>query len=88
MIFYKESRHLAVEAIQIHSLNVVNFHIETGRRGWQVVGCYISLNKASTLERVVEAIGQQLGRRSSLPGNLMHIWRPQMDKNVTIPLQG
>ena len=39
-LFYKESRNFAVEALQLHGLNVVNFQLVTGGRRWHVVRCY------------------------------------------------
>ena len=47
---YTESQHFAVEALQLNVL--------VGGCRWNVVVCYLIQNNASTLERVVAAIGQ------------------------------
>ena len=57
-LFYKESRHFAVEVHQLQILNVVSFQMETRGFFWKFWGCYLVPHKNSTLERVVEAIGQ------------------------------
>ena len=46
-----------MEALQRHAPNAINFQMATGGRLWHVIGSYIVPHGASTLERVVAAIG-------------------------------
>ena len=57
-LFYKESRHFAMEEINMPGPNVISFQLEMGGHCWHVVGLYLALNDASTLECVMAAIGQ------------------------------
>ena len=45
-----------MDLIQLHIPNFVSFQLVTRGCLWKVVDCYIMMNKASTLEYVVEAI--------------------------------
>ena len=57
--FYKESPRFAVKSHQQHGPNVAISQLIMGGRCWHVMGCYLAPRYASTLERVVAAIGQQ-----------------------------
>ena len=55
-IFYREAERFAIEDICLHEPNVIRFQLVTGRRRWDVVGCYIAPINDSTIEDVSETI--------------------------------
>ena len=46
-IFYREVYHFAIKELRLHGLNVISFHLVTGRQRWHIVGCYITPSNAS-----------------------------------------
>ena len=48
-VFYRKSEHFFLEALSLHNLNVVRFHLVTRQQRWHVAGCYIAPNDASTI---------------------------------------
>ena len=55
-LFYKEFLRFVVESHQQHCPNVISFQMVMGRRRWHVVGFYLALRYASTLESMVTDI--------------------------------
>ena len=55
-VFHRHAPHFAVEAVQQFGLNVIGFQLVTGARRWYIVGCCLSPDNTSTIERVVEAL--------------------------------
>ena len=55
-IFHRPAPHFAVEAVQQFGPSVIGFQLATGARRWYIVGCYLSPDNTSTIERVVEAL--------------------------------
>ena len=55
-IFHRPAPHFAVEAVQKFGPNVIGFQLATGARRWYIVGCYLTPDDTSTIERVLEAI--------------------------------
>ena len=49
----------AMEAVQEFGPNVIGFQLATGARRWYIVGCYLTPDDTSTMERVVEALQSQ-----------------------------
>ena len=58
-IFYRDLHNFAAQVLQLHGRNVIRFQTATGDCNWNIVGCYLELHNASTLERFVAAIGQR-----------------------------
>ena len=58
-LFYRPSPLFEVEAIQEYVPNVLSFEVATGARRWYIIGCYLALDDAETIERVVTALGDQ-----------------------------
>ena len=54
--FYREAEHFVVKELCLHDLNIISFHLVTGRRWWHVVGCYLAPSDTSTIEDVASAI--------------------------------
>ena len=48
-----------MEAIHIYGANTVSFQLESSGQWWDIVGCYLAPDNASTLEDVVAAISHQ-----------------------------
>ena len=59
-LFYRPSSLFTVEEVREYGPNVISFEVATGRRQWYIIGCYLALNDARTIERVVTALGDQL----------------------------
>ena len=55
-IFHWPASQFAVEAVQQFRPNVIGFQLATGARRRHIVGCYLSPDNTSTIERVVEAL--------------------------------
>ena len=55
-IFYREPKHFASEELRLHGPNIISFQLETWRRRWHVVGCYIAPSDDLTIEDVTAAI--------------------------------
>ena len=56
IIFYCEVEHLKVVAHQTHCPNVTNFQMESRDRRWIIMGCYLPLDNALTIESIISAI--------------------------------
>ena len=56
VIFYREADHFAIEEFHLHGPNIISFQLMTGRQRWNVMGCYIAPNDASTIEDVTADI--------------------------------
>ena len=56
IFFYRKAEHFTVEELHLHGPNVITFQLVTGRRRWNVVGCYIASSDASAIEDVDVAI--------------------------------
>ena len=48
-----------MEVLCLHGLNIVKFHLVTGRHWFHAVGCYIDPDNTSAIEYVVTAISRQ-----------------------------
>ena len=71
VVFYRKVEHFAIEDLHLHGMNVIRFHMVTGRQQWHVVGCYISLSSVSTIEDISADIRDQPYRANILvSGNL------------------
>ena len=57
-IFYRDVDHFTLEALHLHSTNVISFHMVSGGQPCHVVGCYITPYNALTIESVIVAISQ------------------------------
>ena len=55
-IFYRPAPHFAVKAVRKFGPNVIGFQLATGARRWYIVGCYLTPDNTSTIERVVKAL--------------------------------
>ena len=55
-IFYRPAPHFTVEAVRKFGPNVIGFQLATGTRRWYIMGCYLTPDNTSTIERVVEAL--------------------------------
>ena len=55
-IFYWYVPHFKVEYFQPHGRNMMSFQLDSDKRKWFIVGCYISLDNASTIERAITDI--------------------------------
>ena len=58
-LFYRLSSLFTVEEVREYGPNVISFEVATGRRRWYIIGFYLALNGAWTIERVVTAMGDQ-----------------------------
>ena len=58
-LLYRTSAQFAVEEVREYGPNVLSFEVVTGRRRWYIIGCYITPDKARTIERVFMALGYQ-----------------------------
>ena len=58
-VFYQQSPHFAVEAVQQFSPNVVGFQLATGERRWYIIGCYLAPDDTLMIESVVSALKEQ-----------------------------
>ena len=55
-VFHRTALHFAVEAVYKSGPNFIGFQLVTGARRWYIVGCYLSPDDTSMIERVVEAL--------------------------------
>ena len=58
-IFHRPAPHFVVEAVRKYGPNVIGFQLATGARRWYIVGCYLTPDDTSKIERVVEALRDQ-----------------------------
>ena len=58
-VFHWPAPHFTVKAVQKFRLNVVVFQLVTRARRWYIVGCYLTPDDTSTIERVVEALNER-----------------------------
>ena len=65
-VLYRDyASHPQVKAMQQHSPNLLNFQVGSRGKQWFIVGFYLALNNAATIERVTTNIGQ-LPHRAAL----------------------
>ena len=55
-MFHRPAPHFAVEAVQKFGPNVVGFQLATGKRRWNIVGCYLAPDDILTIESVVAGL--------------------------------
>ena len=58
-LFYRPSPLFAVEAVRQFGPNLLRFQSATGARRWYIIGCYLSPEDTSTIERVVVALNER-----------------------------
>ena len=58
-LFYLQSPHYAVEAVQHFGTNAVGFQMATGDQRWYIVGCYLAPNNPFIIESVVAALKER-----------------------------
>ena len=58
-VLYWDVPHFQAEAFHTHGLNMTRFQLASVSRIWFIFGCYLAPNDASTINRVVAAIGQR-----------------------------
>ena len=51
-VFYRVEDHFFVEALQTYGANIVIFQMSSGDRQWYIVGCYLTLDNASSIEDI------------------------------------
>ena len=71
VIFYRGTDNFAIKELRLHVLNVISFQMVTGRRRWNVIGCYIAPINASIIEVVSATIRDQpYGAKLLMSGDL------------------
>ena len=58
-VFYRAEDSFSAEALQNYRANVVRFQLASDDRRWYIMGCYLALDNASTIEDVITAIGKR-----------------------------
>ena len=58
-LFYRPLPLFKVEAVREYGPNVLSFKVATGARRWYIIGCYLALDDAETIERAVAALGEK-----------------------------
>ena len=48
-----------MDEVRPYGPNVLSFEVVSGRRRWYIIGCYLALEDARTIERFVTALGDQ-----------------------------
>ena len=71
-VFYFAEPWFIVEALHQFGTDVVRFHLVLGGRKWYILVCYLAPYNASTIERVVNSIGQiPCGTELLISGNFI-----------------
>ena len=55
-IFYREAEQFTIKELRLNGSNVISFHLVTGRRRWNIIGCFIAPSDALTIEYVAATI--------------------------------
>ena len=81
-VFYRPSPRYAVEAVQHFGPKVFGFKMETGKRRWYIVGCYLAPDDTSTIESIVAALKDQpRGAEMLVAGDLnVNLSEPEGDR--------
>ena len=77
-IFYRSGPNLAVEALKKFGPNVIGFQLAKGAHRWYIVGCYLTPDDTSTMERFVEALWSQ-------PKGVELLVAGDLNANLTVP---
>ena len=95
VIFHRPAPHFAVEAARKYGPNMIGFQLVTGEWRWYIVGCYLTPDNTSTIERVAEALrdqpkGEDLLVSGDLNTNLAALEGDRREEEIatTIPTEG
>ena len=84
VIFYRGTDNFAIKELHLHVMNVISFQMVTGRRRWNVIGCYIAPINASIIEVVAATIRDQpYGAKLLMSGDLnANLQEPEVTPQV------